>query len=95
MVFGWPAIILSVALDATGAVLDKPKLGLVAAALALSFSFYLTGAGNCMALAGPGIPIALVGSAYAVHRRALWLASGSLAALVAILILAFVSVWIS
>jgi hypothetical protein len=95
VVFGWPAIILPVVLAVTGAASGKPKLGLVSAALALPFSFYLTGAANWMTLAGPSIPLALVGSAYAVHRNVLWVAWSLLAALAAILLLVFVSVWFS
>ena len=46
VVFGWPPIILSLALAVTGVALRKPKLGRVSAALALPFSYYLTGAAN-------------------------------------------------
>ena len=41
VVFGWPPIILSLALAVAGVALRKPKLGLVSAALALPFSYYL------------------------------------------------------
>ena len=95
VVFGWPPIILSLALAVTGVALRKPKLGRVSAALALPFSYYLTGAANSIALAGLAMPVALAGSAYAVHRNVLRVAWGLLAALMSILILLSLSVLFS
>jgi len=74
VVFGWPAVVLSLVLAAAGIVLKKPVLLVVSAVLAAPFSYYLSGAQNWMALAGPAILVTLLAGAYTVKRGLLWLA---------------------
>ncbi len=74
VVFGWPAIVVSLLLAAAGIVLKKPLLLVVSAVLAAPFSLYLSGAQNWMAFAGPAILMALLASAYTVKRGLLWVA---------------------
>ena len=74
VVFGWPAIVVSLLLAAAGIVLKKPFLLVVSAVLVAPFSFYLSGAQNWMAFAGPTILMALLAGAYTVKRGLLWVA---------------------
>ena len=74
VVFGWPAVVVSLGVAATGIVLKKPVLLVVSAVLAAPFSYYLSGAENWMAFAGPVILVALLSGAYAVKRGLSWLA---------------------
>ncbi len=74
VVFGWPAVVVSVVLAAAGIVFRKPALLVVSAVLAAPFSYYLSGAESWVALAGAAIPITLVAGAYAVKRRLSWVA---------------------
>ena len=86
VVFGWPAIVLSLILAVTGTALGRPVLILVSIAPALPFSFYLAGAQNWMAFVGLFTPLALIGSAYSVSRKKLWISWGLLTCLVAVLV---------
>ncbi len=86
LMFGWPAIGLALVLAVTGTALRKPVLIFVSIAPVLPFSLYLAGAQNWMAFAGLWVPIALIGSAYAVRRRALWISWGLLTSVVAVLV---------
>ena len=79
VVFGWPAIVVSLLLAAAGIVLKKPLFLVVSALLAAPFSLYLSGAQNWMAFAGPAILTALLAGAYTVKRGLLWVAWGLLA----------------
>ena len=79
VVFGWPAVVVSLLLAAAGIVLKKPFLLVVSAVLAAPFSFYLSGAQNWMAFAGPAILVSLLAGAYTVKRGLLWVAWCSLA----------------
>ena len=74
VVFGWPAVVVSLGVASTGIVLKKPVLLVVSAVLAAPFSYYLSGAENWMAFAGPVILVALLSGAYAVKRGLSWLA---------------------
>ena len=85
LVFGWPAVGLALVLAVTGIARNKPVLILASIAPAFPFSLYLAGAQNWMAFVGLSVPIALIGSAYAVRRRALWIAWGLLTSVVAAL----------
>ena len=93
VVFGWPAMILSLVLAMAGTVLRKPMLVLMSVAPTLGFSFYLSGAANWMALAGPAIAIALIGTAYAVRRDSIRVAWGLIALFIATVVLVAVNVW--
>ncbi len=66
--FGWPAIGVSLVLAAAGIVLKKPVLLVASAVLAAPLSYYLSGAENWMAFAGPAILMTLLGGAYTVKR---------------------------
>ena len=74
VVFGWPAVVVSVVLAASGIVFRMPVLLLVSAVLAAPFGYYISGAANWIALAGPAISLTLAAGAYAVKRRVLWVA---------------------
>ncbi len=74
VVFGWPAVVVSLVLATAGIVLRKPFLLVVSAVLAAPFSFYLSGAQNWIAFAGPAILMALLAGAYTVKRGLLWVA---------------------
>ncbi len=95
VVFGWPAVVLSLVVAVTGTAVRKPVMVAVAAALTLPFGYYLSGAANWIGLAGPAIPVTLAGSAYALHRGTSWVAWGLLAAVAAIVVLVSVRVWVS
>ncbi len=79
MVFGWPAVVVSMGLAAAGIGLRKPVLLVVSAVLVAPLSLYLSGAAGWFALTGPVIPLSLFASAYAVKRDLSWLAWCSLA----------------
>ena len=74
VVFGWPAVIVSVILAASGIVSRRPVLLLVSAVLAAPFSFYLSLGNNWFATVGTVIPFTLLAGAYAVKRRRSWIA---------------------
>ena len=74
VVFGWPAVVVSLALAAAGIVLKKPVFLVVSAVLAAPLGYYLSGAENGMAFAGPAILVTLLAGAYTVKRGLLWLA---------------------
>ena len=82
VVFGWPAVVLSVALAACGILSRKPVLLLVAAVVAVPFAYYISGAENWIAVVGPAIPLTLAAGAYAVKHRRFWAAWGLLVPLV-------------
>jgi hypothetical protein len=74
VVFGWPAVVVSMGLAAVGVVLRTPALLVVSGVLAAPFSYYLSGGESWVAVAGPAIPLTLVAGAYAVKRRLRWVA---------------------
>ncbi len=74
VVFGWPAVVVSLLLAAAGIVLKKPFLLVVSAVLAAPLSYYLSGANNWMACAGPTILVTLLAGAYTVKRGLFWVA---------------------
>ena len=74
VIFGWPAIVVSLVLAAAGIVLKKPVLLVVSAVSATPLSYYLSGAENWMAFAGPAILMTLLAGAYTVKRGLLWVA---------------------
>ncbi len=74
VVFGWPAVGVSVVLAAAGIVSRRPVLLIVSALVAAPFSYYLGGAETWVALAGLALPLVLVAGAYAVKRCLFWLA---------------------
>ncbi len=89
VVFGWPAVVVSIGLAATGIGLRKPVLPVVSAVLVAPLSLYLSGAVSWFALSGPVILLSLFASAYAVKRGLSWLAWCLLAPL------AGVAVWLA
>ena len=66
IVFGWPAIMVSIALSVTGIVRQKPKWLVIAAIVALPFSLYLAGSPVFRWL-GLAIPFLLVGASIASY----------------------------
>jgi hypothetical protein len=75
IIFGWPAIILSLAASVAGVAWKRPWLCVLGAALFAPFSYYLAGAmaGNWLMLA---LPLFQLAAAYAVHKdnmRYAWL----------------------
>ncbi len=74
VVFGWPAVVVSLVLAAAGIVLKKPFLLVVSAVLAAPLSYYLSGVENWMAFAGPTILVTLLAGAYTVKRGLFWVA---------------------
>ncbi len=89
VLFGWPAVVVSMGLAAAGIGLRRPVLLVVSAVLVAPLSLYLSGAASWFALTGPVILLSLVASAYAVKRGLSWLAWGSLAPFVG------VAVWLA
>ncbi len=79
VLFGWPAVVVSMGLAAAGIGLRKPVLLVVSAVLVAPLSLYLSGAASWFALVGPVILLSLFASAYAVKRGLSWLAWSSLA----------------
>ena len=68
IVFGWPAILVSIALSAMGIVRRKPKWLVVAAFIALPFSLYLAGS-PLFGWLGLTIPLLLVGASIASYHE--------------------------
>ena len=64
IVFGWPAILLSIALSAVGIVRKRPRWLVVAAIVALPFSLYLAGT-PAFGWLGLSIPLLLAGASVA------------------------------
>ena len=89
VVFGWPAVVVSMVLAAAGIVFRKTALLVVSAVLVAPLSYYLSGAESWIALAGPVILLSPLASAYAVKRGLSWLAWCSLAPL------AGVAIWLA
>jgi hypothetical protein len=89
VVFGWPAVLVSMGLAAAGIGLRMPALLVVSAVLVAPLSLYLSGAASWVALFGPVILLSLLASAYAVKRGLSWLAWCSLATF------AGVAVWLA
>ena len=89
VLFGWPAVVVSMGLAVAGIRLKRAVLLVVSALLVAPLSLYLSGAANWVALAGPVILISLFATAYAVKRGLSWLAWCSLAPL------AGLSVWLA
>jgi len=73
IVFGWPAVIVTLLLSVTGIARKKPVLLVIATIVVTPFSFYLMGSPR-FGLVGLAIPLLLVSSSIAVHRRHLVLA---------------------
>ena len=74
VVFGWPAVIVSVTLAAVGIVYRKLILLVVSAVLAAPFSFYLSGGNRWVSTICAALPLTFVAAAYAVKRRRPWIA---------------------
>ena len=66
IVFGWPAILVSISLSITGIVRQRPKWLVVAACVALPFSLYLAGS-PAFRWFGLATPFLLVGSSIATN----------------------------
>ena len=73
VVFGWPAVIVSVTLAVVGIVGGKPVLLVVSAVLAAPFSFYLSGGNSWILTVCAALPLTFVAAAYAVKRRRPWI----------------------
>ena len=74
IVFGWPAILTSIALSVTGIVRKRPSWLGAAAVLALPFSFYLIGS-PLFRWFGLALPFILAGAGVAIyyhHTRVAW-----------------------
>ena len=74
VVFGWPAVVVSLLLAAAGIVSRRPVLLIVSALVAAPFGYYLSGAESWVAPAGLALPFVLVAGAFAVKRCLLLLA---------------------
>ena len=83
LVFGWPAIVLAIALSAWGIARRRPAGLYVAAAIAAPFSLYLGGTPRVSWL-GFIIPVLLLGAGVAVRYRRTEIASLLLMPVVAI-----------
>ncbi len=79
VLFGWPAVVVSMGLAAAGIGLRRPILLVVSAVLVAPLSLYLSGAVSWFALTGPVILLSLFASAYAVKRGLFRIAWCSLA----------------
>jgi len=79
VLFGWPAVVVSMGLAAAGIGLRRPILLVVSAVLVAPLSLYLSGAVSWFALTGPVILFSLLASAYAVKRGLFRIAWCSLA----------------
>jgi hypothetical protein len=73
IVFGWPAVIVTLLLSVAGIARKKPSLLVIATIVVIPFSYYLMGSPR-FGLVGLAIPLLLLGSSIAVHRRHLALA---------------------
>ena len=74
IVFGWPAILVSIALSVLGIVRGRPKWLFAAAIIALPFSFYLA-ASPVIGWLGLTIPLLLAGAGISIrhrHTRVAW-----------------------
>ena len=75
IVFGWPAILTSIALSVMGIVRGRPKWLSAAAIIALPFSLYLLGS-PLFRWFGLAIPFLLAGAGFAIYKsrtRLAWL----------------------
>ena len=68
IVFGLPAILASIGLAAMGIMRRRPKWLVVAAILALPFSFYLAGS-PFFGWLGLSIPLLLAGAGISIHHH--------------------------
>jgi hypothetical protein len=73
ILFGWPAVIASLAVSTAGLLWKRPVLLLLGALLAAPFAYYLFGTPRFRYL-GPLLPLFQVVAAYALHRKLTWLA---------------------
>ena len=73
LLFGWPAILSSLALSVTGIVRDKPKWLVAAAVLLIPISLYLAATPRFRWIA-LGFPILIIGASIAIRRSHVWLA---------------------
>jgi hypothetical protein len=73
IVFGWPAVIVTLLLSVAGIVRKKPALLVIATIVVIPISYYLMGSPR-FGLVGLAIPLCLLGSSIAVHRRYMALA---------------------
>jgi len=74
VVFGWPAVIVSLLLAGYGVRAGRPILPLISAVLMAPLGYYLAGAQSWLGFAGPGILLSLVACAYVIRRGLTWLA---------------------
>ena len=74
VVFGWPAVMVSLLLAGYGVRARRPLLPLVSALLMAPLGYYLAGAENWLGLAGPAILLCFIACAYAIRRDLIWLA---------------------
>lgn len=68
IVFGWPAILLSITLSVMGIVRRRPKWLVVVAIIALPFSLYLAGS-PLFGWLGLTIPLFLAGASISIRYR--------------------------
>ena len=73
IVFGWPAVIVTLLLSVAGIARKKPSLLVIATIVVIPFSYYLMGSPR-FGLVGLIIPFCMLGSSIAVHRRYMALA---------------------
>lgn len=74
IVFGWPGILVSIALSVMGIVRGRPKWLFAAAIIALPFSLYLAGS-PLFGWLGLSIPLLLAGAGISIrhrHTRVAW-----------------------
>ena len=72
-IFGWPAVLIALALAVMGIVRNRPKWLIVAAIVVVPLSLYLVGTPRFRWIALV-IPVLLVGASIAVRRSHNWLA---------------------
>jgi len=68
IVFGWPAIVVSITLSVMGIVRERPKWLFAAAIIALPFSLYLA-ASPVFGWLGLTIPLLLAGAGISIRHR--------------------------
>ncbi|MCX6033842.1 MAG: hypothetical protein NTV38_02525 [Chloroflexi bacterium] len=73
IIFGWPAILVSLALCIAGLLSKKVPLVVIGALLFVPPAWFLSGYPRVYWL-GPLLPIFLLGAAYALHRKNMLLA---------------------
>lgn len=73
IVFGWPAVIASLAIGALGIVWKKPWIVLLGGVVVLPHAWYLSGSPSIQ-WAAYFLPLAYVGSAITVRYQSHWLA---------------------